>query len=297
MARRLLLLAAIVLPFAAPRALAQQSSVVQAGEIRAGDLVVLGREGVVDGILRGSLVAVFGDVRVTGRVEKDVIALGGSVVLDPGARVLGDVLAVGGEVAGGASAVGGRLLTVGEIEAAFAAELKTSPLSMRPVRGLFLAFRFVLLFLWLVLGLLLLRIVPRPVSGAAGIVPASVATVAAIGAAAVLAALLVSAFLLLVLPATAGLLVTGLLVALLGMAKAFGLAAVFVAVGRRLTRGVRRGSPFFGDPAALALGLALLGLLSLVPVAGPLVWSVASLLGIGAAVVAVARRGSFAAAF
>jgi hypothetical protein len=168
---------------------------------------------------------------------------------------------------------------------------------MRPVRGLLLAFRVVLLFLWLVLGLLLLRFVPRPVSGAAGLVPASVATVAAIGAAAVLAALLVSAFLLLVLPATAGLLVAGLLVALLGMAKAFGLAAVFVAVGRRLTRGVRRGSPFFGDPAALALGLALLGLLSLVPVAGPLVWSVASLLGIGAAVVGVARRGSFAAAF
>ena len=60
----------------------------------------------------------------------------------------------------------------------------------------------------------------------------------------------VSAFLLLVLPATAGLVLSALLLAILGSAKAFGLAAVFVALGRRLTREATRGSPFFGDPAA-----------------------------------------------
>jgi hypothetical protein len=121
--------------------------------------------------------------------------------------------------------------------------------------------------------------------------------VAAIGAAAVLSAILVSAFLLLVLPATAGLLLTGLLVALLGLAKVLGLAVVFVAVGRRLTRGAQRGSPLFGDPAALAVGLSLLGLLSLVPVAGPLVWAVASLLGIGVALVAASEKDAVRLAF
>ena len=120
---------------------------------------------------------------------------------------------------------------------------------------------------------------------------------AALGTAGVLSSLLVSAFLLLVLPATAGLVVTALLLAILGVAKTFGLAAVFVAVGRRLARGATRGSPLFGDPAALALGLAFLGLLSLVPVAGPLVWAVASLLGIGAALVAAARRAALRPAF
>ena len=62
-------------------------------------------------------------------------------------------------------------------------------------------------------------------------------------------------------------------------------------------RNARRGSPLFGDPAALALGLALLGLLSLVPVAGPFVWAVASLLGIGAALVAVSRRDALRPVF
>ena len=199
--------------------------------------------------------------------------------------------------AGPARPVVGRVLTVGQLEAAFAAELQTSPLAARPASGLLLAFRLVLLLLWLVIGLLLVRFVPRPVAAAAGFLPGRLATMAALGTAGVLSSLLVSAFLLLVLPAMAGLVVTALLLAILAAAKAFGLAAVFVAVGRRLARGATRGSPLFGDPAALALGLALLGLLSLVPVAGPLVWAVASLLGIGAALVAAARRAALRPAF
>lgn len=299
MARGLLLVGSLSLLLHAAAASGAPSVSVVPGETRSGDLVALGRDAEVSGVLRGTLVVVAGDARVSGRVEKDVVVLGGDVVLGEGAIVRGDVLAVGGAVraAGSVPSVGGRLLTVGELEAAFAAELKTSPLAARSASGLLLAFRLVLLFLWLVLGLLLLRFAPRPLTGAAGLVRGRLATVAALGTAAVLSALLLSAFLLLVLPATAGLVLGGLLVAALALAKAFGLAAVFVALGRRLTRGAGRGSPFFGDPAALSLGLALLGLLSLVPVAGPLVWSVASLLGIGTALVAAARREALRPAF
>lgn len=300
MARRLYLLASLLALVSAPAALARVSPGVVAGETRPGDLVVLGRDVAISGVLRGTLVAVGGNVRISGRVEGNAIALGGDVVLEAGAKVGGDLLAVGGAISGSTEAPGaveGRTLTVGELEAAFAAELQTSPLAARPASGLLLAFRLVLLFLWLVVGLLLLRFLPRPVSTAAGIVPGRLATVAAVGAAAVLSALLLSAFLLLVLPAVAGLLLAGLLVALVAAAKVFGLAAVFVVVGRRLNRGARRGSALFGDPAALALGLALLGLVSLVPVAGPLVWAVASLLGIGAALVTASRRGAPQPAF
>lgn len=299
MARRLSIVALLLFSAAIP-ARGEEAAFVKAGETRAGDLVVLGRGAVVEGVLEGTLVVVGGSVHVTGRVEKDLVAFGGSVVLEKGAEVRGDLLAVGGEVsspAGAESAVRGRALTVGALEAAFAAELQTSPLSARPASGLLLAFRLVLLFLWLLVGLVLLRFLPRPVSAAAGLVRGRVALVGAVGAAAVLAAALLSAFLLLVLPASAGLLVTGLLVALLGLAKAFGLAVVFVAVGRRLTRGARRGSPLFGDPAALAVGLALLGLLSLVPMAGPLLWAVVSLLAIGAALLAASRRDALQPAF
>jgi hypothetical protein len=294
MVRGFVLLASVVLLAASGRAWAQPS-LVPAGELRSGDLVVLGRGAEVEGVLAGTLVAVGGSVRVTGRVEKDVIAFGGDVVVEPGAQIRGDLLAIGGEVrtpTGHSPAVAGRVLSVGQLEATFAAELQTSPLAAKPASGLLLAFRLVLLFLWLVLGLVLVRFVPRPVAAAAGFLPGRLATMAALGTAGVLSSLLVTAFLLLVLPAKAGLVVTALLLAVLGAAKAFGLASVFVAVGRRLARGATRGSPLFGDPAALALGLAFLGLLSLVPVAGPLVWAVASLLGIGAALVVAARRAA-----
>lgn len=300
MARRVVLLASVLLLAASGRAWSQQPSVIPAGEVRANDLVVLGRGAVVEGVLAGTLVAVGGSVRVVGRVEKDVIAFGGDVVVEAGAQIRGDLLAIGGEVrtpAGPARPVGGRVLTVGQLEAAFAAELQTSPLAARSTSGLLLAFRLVLLFLWLGLGLLLVRFAPRSVSAAAAFLPGRLATMAALGTAGVLSSLLVSAFLLLVLPAMAGLVVTALLLTILAAAKTFGLAAVFVAVGRRLARGATRGSPLFGDPAALALGLALLGFLSLVPVAGPLVWAVASLLGIGAALVVAARRAALRPAF
>jgi len=299
MVRRLLLVGSLSLFLHAAGASGAPPVTVVAGETRSGDLVALGRDAEVSGVLRGTLVVVAGSARVAGRVEKDVVVLGGDVFLGEGAAVTGDVLAVGGAVraAGSSPSVGGRLLTVGELEAAFAAELKTSPLAARSASGLLLAFRLVLLFLWLLLGLLLLRFAPRPLTGAAGLVRGRIATVAALGTAAVLSAILLSAFLLLVLPATAGLVLGGLLVAALALAKGFGLAAVFVALGRLLTRGAGRSSPFFGDPAALSLGLALLGLLSLVPVAGPLVWSAASLLGIGTALVAAARREALRPAF
>lgn len=299
MARRLLYLLFSIL-LAGAKGVTAEPVTVPAGEIRSGDVVALARETRIEGLLRGTLVTIGADARISGRVEKDVIAFGGDVLLEPGAAVGGDVLALGGEVHAsgpGPAPVGGRLLTVGALEAAFATELRTSPLAVRPVQGLFLAFRLALLFVWLIVGLALLRFVPRPLSGAAELLPGRVTAVAAIGAAAVLSALLVSALLLLVLPATAGLLVAGLLVAVLGVAKGFGLAAVFVALGRLLNRGAGRGSPLFGDPAALSVGLALLGGASLVPVAGPLAWSVASLLGIGTALAAAAAARPRRAAF
>ena len=126
MVRRLPLVGLVTLLLLAGAAPAAPPAVVSVGEVRAGDLVVLGRDAEVAGVLRGTLVVVAGQVRVSGRVEKDVVALGGDVVLNAGADVRGDLLAVGGAVLappGDESLVKGRLLTVGAVEAAFAAEL------------------------------------------------------------------------------------------------------------------------------------------------------------------------------
>jgi hypothetical protein len=174
---------------------------------------------------------------------------------------------------------------VSAVEAAFLAELRTSPLHGGEVSLLLTAFRLLLLAFWLTGGLMLARWAPRRIQSAAGAATGGELAIAAgLGISAVLSAVLLSSFFLAALPPGAAVVLIALLACLVVGAKLFGLAALFVAAGRALTRGARRGSAFFGDPAALALGLLPFGLASLLPVAGPLIWGAASLLGIGLAI-------------
>jgi hypothetical protein len=254
---------------------------------RAGDLVTLGRAVEVDGELGGALVTIGGRARIRGRVAGDAIFFLTSVELEGPGRVEGDLLAVGGDLTfqNGATpgAVKGRIVTIAALEAAFLAELATSPLRSASVSPLLLSFRLLLLAGWLAAGLLLLFAKPRRIAAAAGFGAGRLVGVTAIGLSAVLTGALLSAFLVTFVPAKPAFFAVAVVAAALFAAKVFGLAAVFLLVGRRLARGASRGSLLFGDPSALALGLLVLGIASLVPAAGALVWTVASLTGIGLA--------------
>ena len=291
----------------APRSSAEDGSLsVPKGTSRAGDVVVLGREIFLEGELEGSAVLVGGATAiVSGRIRRDLILLGASATIRRGARIDGDVLSVGGsltfeEIPGGVSSdaasarsspqVGGRIRTITALEAAVVSELETSPLTSGKTSPLVLSFRVFLLVCWLVVSAGLLFLAPRPVLRAADGVRGRLAFLAALGATAVLTAVFLAAFALSVLPARVALVLGVALLVALAAAKIFGLAALFVVLGRRATRGAVRGDLLFGDPAALALGLLLLGVASLVPVAGPLVWGLASLAGIGVSLAAAASR-------
>lgn len=259
---------------------------VEAGRTHTGDLVSLGRPVVVEGTVTGTVVSVSAPVTVSGSVRGDVVAFFDDVVLTGGGRVDADVLVVGGELrpaAGAGGAVGGRRLTLAALQAAFLAELETSPVDGAAVSPLLLAFRLFLLAAWLAVSLLLLRVRPRLVASAAADLRGNLLAATALGLAAVLSGLLLSAGLLLALPSPAALVLAGALLLGLLAGKVFGLTALFLVLGRALTARSRRGSLLFGDPAALSVGLLALGLLSLVPAAGALVWGVASLAGIGLA--------------
>ncbi len=296
----LLAIHALAAPGAPPVADRRAPLVVPSGAREAGDLVSFGRSIEVGGEVVGSVVATVGDVRVTGGVRGHVVVLRGDAVLAGDGRVDGDVLAVGGTVRfeGGATAarsVGGVVRSLDALEAAFVSELKTSPVAGASFSPLLVSFRIFLLFLWLVAGLAFLRFAPRRLDAAAALVPGRAVLLGALGASAVLTGLLLAAGLLLVLPAAAGLVLSAGVVALLYVAKLWGLSAVFLALGRRLLRNASRGGALFGDPAALASGLVSLGLVSLVPALGPLVWSVVSLVGIGVTLESISGRERSAA--
>jgi hypothetical protein len=261
---------------------------VAAGEHRSGDLVVTNRTLSIDGIVVGTVVAIGSDVRLDGRVTGDLILLGGGLVFSGKGHVDGSVLALGAGVdasssSSPAASVGGRLLNVAALEAAFLTELRTSPLRAEAVSPLLLSFRLLILLAWLAVGSLLLFFGSRRVASAAAALPGRTPLLALVGISTVLSALLVSAFLLTVFPARASLPLVAVIVFFVAAAKVFGLVALLLVLGRAITRRARRGEPLFGDPAAFALGLLALGIVSLVPAAGAIAWAVASLIGIGVA--------------
>lgn len=291
------------------RSQAEETSIsIPKGTIRSGDVVTLGKKIFLEGDLGGSLVLVGNaDARVSGRIHRDLILLGSSATIKRGAVIDGDVLAIGGSLTFEENSLGpssssdsssarshpqvrGRIRTISALEAAVASELETSPLTSGKSSPLVLSFRLFLLFAWLVVSFGLLFLAPRRLLRAADDVQGHFAFLAALGATGVLTAFFLAAFALSVLPARPALAVGAALLAALAAAKIFGLTVVFVALGRWITRGAPRGSLLFGDPAALAAGLLLLGLLSLLPALGPLLWGLSSLAGIGVALAAGASR-------
>jgi hypothetical protein len=286
----------LFLGLALPGSAEDGSLSIPKGTTRSGDLVALGKSILLEGELEGSLVLVGGGrARVSGRVGRDLILLGANATLARGARIDGDVLALGGKItfeenSSAASSVRGRIRTITALEAAVLSELKTSPLLEQAISPLVLSFRLFLLFAWLAVSLGLLFLAPRPVLRAADEALGRIAFLAALGATAVLTAVFLAAFALSVLPARLALVFGVALLTALAAAKIFGLAALFVVLGRRATRGAARGDLLFGDPSALTIGLVILGLLSLVPFAGPLLWGLASLAGIGISLAIVASR-------
>jgi len=294
-----LLLAASFLSGASPALAAPQGTeavmIVPEGTRRPNDVTAFGRRVEVRGDVGGAVVGSFGDILVTGRVSGPVVAIGGDVIVAGSGRVEGDVLAVGGAVrfdgaASAARSVGGHVRSLGALEAAFLSELRTSPLAGVAVSPLLLSFRLFLLLLWLATALLLLRAAPRALGEASTVVSGRLVLLGALGTSAVLTGLLLASGLVLALPARIGLALAAAVVSVLYAAKLWGLAALSLAVGRRLLQGARRGGAFFGDPAAVTAGLLALGVPSLVPTVGPLFWALVSFVAIGLVVRTLAVR-------
>ncbi len=274
---------------------------VEEGSRRHGDMVLIGREIEIRGTVNGTVVSMFGRVRISGLVTGDLIVFGRDVDIVAPGRVAGDVLVVGGNLHApadpaldpkAASPIGGRRLSIEALEAAFLAELQTSPVAGRAVSPLLLALRLLVLSMWLVFGLALLWWRPRRVATAAAFTPRSFPLLLSIGASAVMSGVMLASLLLALIPAGAAMGLVVLIVAALALTKLFGLVALCVFFGRRLTQAAPRGNLLFGDPAALAIGLSVLGVVSLVPAAGPVIWLVVSLIAIGLALLTWFGRSS-----
>jgi hypothetical protein len=277
------LLASPAPPAVVPEGVGEVALRLEKGSIARNQMVAVGKDMIVAGEALGDVAALEGSVEVTGRVDGDVVVLGGDARLGSQAQVGGDIFVLGGTVhADPGARVSGRVVSYPTASSAMVTLVEgpslglgfTSPLVVGAKLALLASWAALLLVLFAASGRQLLEtadgIRREPfrsfVTGLTGVL------------ALVLTALFFSAF-------TGGLVGVPLLVlvVLLGMIlKLWGMVAVFYAVGDWLARRLLR-RPRLRPLNAATLGLLVLGLVKFLPWVGVWVWTAATLIGIGAA--------------
>lgn len=249
----------------------------------------VGRDVVVSQKVPGRVVAVAADVRIESAVAGDVVVWVGNVSFGPAGSVAGNLFVFGGTVSGvpGRSLpVAGTVATPGTLLRLYLAETKRAPWDSGSLDLVVWGLRLLALSAWLVIATALLYFFGSPLSRAAERAESNWTAALAAGVLGVLTIFLAAAAALSLLPSTIAVPVALLLGAAAVAAKVFGMGALFLLLGQKLLESF---SPA-RRPAALALGFAVLGGLSLLPVAGAIVWSAASVVAVGVAF--VSRFGS-----
>lgn len=252
------------------------------GSLARSRIIALGRDMVIEGEARSHAVAIAGTAFVSGQVKGDVIVLGGEAMLAESAEVEGDVYVLGGHIdmAPGAS-VGGRSVAYPEASDLWVSLIGGPSLGMPASSRVVLGAKLALLAFWSFVVLLVLSVARRELVTTSASIQTEPFHNFFLGltgvAAMVLTALFFSAFsgALLGVP----LLVLVAVVAL--VLRFWGMVAVFHALGSWAHRLLGRKVPL--PLVAATWGLLLLGVAKFLPYVGIWLWSIATFIGVGAA--------------
>lgn len=248
-------------------------------------VATVGRDLVLSRSVPGRVVAVASDVRIEAPVAGDVVVWGGTVSFGPNGSVAGNLVVFGGDIlpmAGRPLPVAGAISTPGTLLQLYLAEMRRAPwdASGANVRSpVFWGLRVLALAAWLAIAVALLYFFGSPLSRAADRAESDWAGALTAGALGVLTLFLAAAATLTLLPSSLGVPITLALGVTAVAAKIFGMGALFLLVGQKLLATFAPSR----RPVALALGFAVLGGISLLPIAGAIVWSAASIVAVGIA--------------
>lgn len=256
---------------------------LEKGSIARNQLVAVGKDVIIEGEALGDVAALEGSAEVTGRVEGDLVVLGGDARLGSQSQIGGDVFVLGGTVQAEPGArVAGRMVSYPTASSAMVTLVEGPALGLGFTSPVVVAAKLALLASWAALLLVLFAASGRQLLETADGIRREPFRSFATGLTGVLAlvltALFFSAF-------TGGLVGVPLLVlvVLLGLIlKLWGMVAVFYALGDWLARRLLR-RPRLRPLNAATLGLLVLGIVKFLPWVGVWVWTAATLIGIGAA--------------
>ena len=255
---------------------------LEAGSFARSRIVALSRDLLLEGQAMSHAVVISGNARVSGEVNGDLIVLGGDAELAETAAIGGDVYVLGGLIqAASGAAIGGRSVAYPEASDLWVTLMGAPSMGLPSSSRVVLGARLALLAFWSFMVLFVLAIGRREListSESVQLEPFRNFFVGLTGVAAmVLTALFFSAFsgALLGVP----LLVLVAVVAL--VLRFWGMVAVFHALGAWLHRklGKRRPVPL----TAATWGLLTLGVFKLIPYLGIWSWTMATFIGVGAA--------------
>lgn len=272
----------------APSALAQAAKgpalLIEEGSVAGEQVVALGRDLVVAGHARKDVAALNGNVRISGMVDGEIIVLGGNVSLAPSARVGGDVFVLGGAVETSPGAVlRGRSVAYPTASSAWLALLEAPALGSSSGSTIILGAKLAVLTAWLALVVVFFATGGRQILATSETLAREPARCFTVGLTGILAMTLTALALSLLASALVGVPLLVLVVLFALVLKLWGMVAIFHALGgwvaARLLR--RRFSPL----NTATLGLLILGAIKLLPVVGIIVWYLATLVGVGAALV------------
>jgi hypothetical protein len=262
-----------------------------------GSITSVGRDLVISQAHPGRVVAVLADVRIAARVSGDVIVWGGDVSFAPGGSVGGDLLVFGGSIQAPpdrAVPVDGRVATPGSLLRLYLSEMRRAPWEgSGPPTSILSGLRLLALSVWLAVALALLYWFASPLSRAAMFAEEDWSAALLAGALGVLTLFLAAGAALALLPSAVAIPIALLSAAIAVVAKIFGMAVLFLLIGQKLTKSVAPAR----RPLALAAGFALLSAVSLIPFVGALVWSIASIVAVGVALVSRFGTPRFRLAF
>lgn len=275
------LLAAFLLLASPPPVESPAALRLEAGSLARHQLVAISRDLIVAGEALGDVAAVEGSVEVSGRVDGDVVVLGGDARLLSTARIGGDVHVLGGVIRTSPGArVQGRMVSYPTASSALVTLIEGPSLGLGFSSPVVMGTKLALLAAWAALLLVLFAASGRQVLETAGEVRREPFRSFFVGLTGLLALVLTGLFFSAFTGGLVGVPLLVLVVLLALLLKLWGMIAVFYALGEWLARRVfhRRPRPL----NAATLGLLVLGVVKFLPWLGVWAWTAASLIGIGA---------------
>jgi hypothetical protein len=239
------------------------------------DRYLIDENATIEEPIPGDLQVYGGTVVIANVVAGDLLVLGGNVRLERAGRVNGNVIYAGGLVDVGSERVGGRVYPLASLEGAAMSMTKNAIVAS-------------LLLVWLLAAVVLTLMSGRELRLSSVEVRTSALHCFVVGLVALTSFVLTAIAFSYLVPFVIGIPLLAALAIFAIFTKAYGMIAVFHAVGTvvvapRSRESLARRKWLRGDLAMVVIGVLLLGTIRLIPIVGPIIWAVASVFGVGVA--------------